>query len=39
MLKPGKIEEISQQMIIGVLNILGISETRWPGNGDYIKMS
>lgn len=37
MLKPSKIEEISQQMINGELYILGISETRWQGNGDYIK--
>jgi hypothetical protein len=28
MLKPSKIEEISQQMINGELDILGISETR-----------
>jgi len=31
MLKSSKIEEISQQMINGELDILGISETR---NGD-----
>lgn len=36
-LKLSKIEEISQQKIIRELDILGISETRWPGNGDYIK--
>jgi len=35
MLKPSKIEEISQQMINGKLDILGISETRWQGNGEY----
>lgn len=35
MLKPEKIEEISNQMKKANLDILGISETRWAGNGDY----
>jgi glucosamine 6-phosphate synthetase-like amidotransferase/phosphosugar isomerase protein len=34
-LKPGKIEEISNQIKETNLDILGISETRWARNGDY----
>ncbi|XP_050439147.1 craniofacial development protein 2-like [Adelges cooleyi] len=35
-LKPGKIEEIKDQMKHTYIDIFGICETRWGGNGDYI---
>ncbi|KAI5739387.1 hypothetical protein M8J77_018683 [Diaphorina citri] len=35
MLKAGKLEEVKDQMKKANLNILGICETRWAGNGDF----
>jgi len=35
-LKPGKIEEIKEQMKRTYIDKLGICEIRWGGNGDYI---
>lgn len=37
MLKPGKLDELNTQMIKADIDILGICETRWAGNGDYIR--
>ncbi|KAI5717312.1 hypothetical protein M8J77_003669 [Diaphorina citri] len=35
MLKAGKLEEVKEQMKKANLNILGVCETRWAGNGDF----
>jgi len=38
MLQPGKLENAKQEMLKMNINILGISETRWPGNNTFIAM-
>uniref|UniRef100_A0A8D9DT62 Craniofacial development protein 2 n=1 Tax=Cacopsylla melanoneura TaxID=428564 RepID=A0A8D9DT62_9HEMI len=35
LLKAGKVEELKQEMKRAELDILGICETRWAGNGDF----
>lgn len=35
LLKTGKVEELKQEMKRAELDILGICETRWAGNGDF----
>lgn len=36
MLKPTKLTELSDQMNTYNLDLLGICEIRWTGNGDYV---
>lgn len=35
LLKPGRFEELKQQMKLNQLDILGVCETRWGDNGDF----
>jgi len=35
LLKPGRFEELKQQMELKQLDILGVCETRWGDNGDF----
>jgi hypothetical protein len=35
LLRPGKLEELKQQMKLNQLEIFGVCETRWGDNGDF----
>lgn len=35
LLRPGRFEELKQQMKLNQLDILGVCETRWGDNGDF----
>ncbi|KAI5755057.1 hypothetical protein M8J77_013699 [Diaphorina citri] len=36
LLRPGKLEELKEQMKKAELDILGVCETRWAGKGDFV---